>query len=153
MKIVVRRIRLSLLAAVAMTMFAGSAFADGPFQFFPITPCRIADTRNPNGLNGGPILQPGVTRDFQVRGRCGVPTTAKAAALNVTITNPSGHSWITIWPSGTPLPGISTINFAAGDPPTANGAITPLSTNSLDLSVLNANGTVHVILDVTGYFQ
>ena len=148
-----RRIRLSLLAAGAMSLFAGSAFADGPFQFFPITPCRLADTRNANGVNGGPVLQAGTPRDFQVRGRCGVPTTAKAAALNVTITNPSGGSWLTIWPSGTPLPGISTINFGAGDPPTANGAITPLSTNTLDLTVLNANGTVHVILDVTGYFQ
>ena len=149
----VRITRLSFLAAVAMTLFAGNAFADGPFQFYPITPCRIADTRNANGLNGGPILQAGVTRDFQVRGRCGVPSTAKAAALNVTIVNPTNFSWLTLWPSGTPLPGISTINFTGGDPPTANGAITPLSTNSNDLAVMNAAGTVHVILDVTGYFQ
>jgi hypothetical protein len=35
----------------------------------------------------------------------------------------------------------------------ANGAIVALSANTSDLSVANAIGGVHVILDVTGYFQ
>lgn len=153
---IVQRLRIAIVA-VAMVLVAGAAFADGPFQYFPLTPCRLADTRNPNGTNGGPILGENVTRDFQVRGLCGVPTTAKAASLNITIanpTNPSGlPSWLTVWPSGTAMPGTATINFAPGDPPTGNGAISPVSTNTLDLSVRNARGTVHVIIDVTGYFQ
>ena len=152
----IRIVRVAVVAMAVMS-FAAVAFADGPFQYYPLTPCRIADTRLPNGTNQGPILGTAVTRDFQVRGLCGVPSTAKAASLNFTIANstvPSGQpSWLTVWPSGSSMPATSIINFSPGDPPTANGAITPLSTNTLDLSVQNARGTVHVIIDVTGYFQ
>ena len=31
--------------------------ATGTLQFYPLTPCRILDTRNPNGVFGGPSLE------------------------------------------------------------------------------------------------
>jgi hypothetical protein len=55
--------------------------------------------------------------------------------------------------SGATRPGVSTINFTQNDPALANGAIVGVSTNASDLSVYNSGGNVHVILDVTGYFQ
>ena len=73
--------------------------------------------------------------------------------MNVTITNASSFSWLTLWPSGTAQPVVSTINFDQTSPALANGAIVALSSNTNDLSVANAIGGVHVILDVTGYFQ
>jgi hypothetical protein len=48
---------------------------------------------------------------------------------------------------------VSTINFTSSDPALANGAIVGVSTATTDLSVYNNFGSVHVILDVTGYFQ
>jgi hypothetical protein len=45
------------------------------------------------------------------------------------------------------------INFEATDPALANGVIVGLSTSAQDLSVYNNFGAVHVIIDVTGYFQ
>jgi hypothetical protein len=124
----------------------------GPYQFFSLSPCRVVDTRNANGVNGGPVL--GTTRrDFQIRGFCGVPTTAKAVSINVTVTNATAFSWLTIWPSGQAMPTVSTINFDPNVTALANGAIVGLSTNTQDLSVTNANGIVHLIIDVTGYFQ
>ena len=152
------RIRV-ILISVAAVMLANAALADGPFQFYPITPCRVADTRNANGTNGGPKMSSGETRNFQMRSRCGIPTTAKAVSLNLTIAQPTnsvtpgGNSYLIVWPSGSSMPNTSAINFRAGDPPIANGIVTPVSTNTLDLSVFNASGEVHVIIDATGYFQ
>jgi hypothetical protein len=45
------------------------------------------------------------------------------------------------------------INFEPSDPALANGIIVGLSTAAQDLSVYNNFGSVHVIVDVTGYFQ
>ena len=71
----------------------------------------------------------------------------------MTITGVTQGSFLTVWPSGSARPVVSAINFSATDPALANGAIVGLSTNTNDLSVYNNFGNVHVILDVTGYFQ
>lgn len=140
-----------LLSAIAVTHEAMAQ--TGPHQFYSLTPCRLVDTRNASSTNGGPVFNASTTRSFAVRGNCGVPAGARAVALNVTITNPTAGSWLTLWPSGQTRPNISTINFEASDASLANGAIVGLSTNAQDLSVYNDFGNVHVILDVTGYFQ
>ena len=142
-----------IVIALAITAVAGVAAAQtGPLSYFSLTPCRAVDTRNANSTNGGPALGT-ATRNFQIRGICGVPTTAKAVSINVTVTGASTNSWLTIWPSGQAEPIVSTINFDQNVIALANGAIVGLSTNAQDLAVQNANGTVHVIIDVTGYFQ
>ena len=35
-------------------------------SFTPITPCRVADTRNPTGPFGGPMLTGGTARVFAI---------------------------------------------------------------------------------------
>ena len=133
----------------------GVAYAQsGPYQYYPLTPCRVVDTRNANSTNGGPDLGLAVQRDFALRGNCGVPLTAKAVTMNVVVVSPSFAGYLTVWPSGTPRPLAATLNFAATDTALANGAIMGLSTNAQDLSVLNgSNGPAHVVIDVSGYFQ
>ena len=131
------------------------AFADGPFKFFAIQPCRLVDTRTPADA---PALAYNTVRDFQVQGKCGVPVGAKAASLNVTAVGPTGRGFLTLFPSGTTQPTVSTINYQGGEPALANGAIAPLSANANDLSVytfflLGAGNTTHLVLDVTGYFM
>lgn len=148
--------RLLLAVAVVLALLGPvPALADGPFILFTLTPCRLVDTRNPNGPSGGPALASNATRDFTVQGVCGVPAGAKAAVLNVTAVSPPGQGHLRLFPSGTPLPTISTVNFSGNDFAVANGAIVPLSINANDLSVfasLVSGGSVHLVLDVTGYF-
>ena len=60
----------------------------GPLQYFAVTPCRVVDTRNANGTNGGPILTENSQRDFRIRGNCGIPTTANYLIM-VTIAAPA----------------------------------------------------------------
>jgi len=140
------------IVSVMLLLSGVAAAAHAQYSYFPLTPCRVVDTRNPASVNGGPSLAPG-TRSFQVRGNCGVPTTAKAVSLNVTVTNATEGSFLSIWPSGLARPLVSTINFDPTEPALANGAIVGVSTNAQDLSVFNASGNVNLILDVTGYFQ
>jgi hypothetical protein len=149
-----------LLVGLAAFLTASAAEAAGPFQFFSVTPCRIVDTRNPTGVTGGPVLSSGSPRNFPIDvapANCGVPSTAKAAVLNVTLVAPSTDGFLLIWPFNTAMPTVSTINAAAGDPAIANGAIVPLTSDpSFNISLVYgtaAPGTAHVILDVTGYFQ
>jgi len=148
-----------LLAAIAQVALSMPAQAAGPYQYFAVTPCRVADTRHPNGVDGGPVLQGGQWRGFNIKGFCGVPNTAAAVTLNVTITQPAvtvGTAWLALVPAGGSFGGISNINFTNADGSLANGAIVPLAAGAQDLSILlgaNSSDTVHVILDVTGYFQ
>lgn len=124
----------------------------GPYQFYALTPCRVVDTRNAAGTNGGPNL--GTTRrDFVIKGNCGVPSTAKAVSINIAVTAASTTSWLTVWPAGQAQPNTAAINFSPADWALSNGAIVGLASGAPDLSVQNANGTVAVIIDVTGYFQ
>ena len=148
----------SILLGLALVV-AGAAVAQaaGPYQFYSVTPCRIVDTRRVTGVTGGPALANQAVRNFPIQGQCGVPSTAKAAVLNVTIASPSNAGYLILFPYGTAQPLVSTINWAAGEPALANGAIVPLGTDpTLQLSVyseLYGGGTVQAILDVTGYFQ
>jgi hypothetical protein len=151
--------RAMLLAGLMLMPLA--AQGDGPFQFYSVTPCRIVDTRGAQGLTGGPSLMSGTTRSFPIDvfpAACGVPSTAKAAVLNVTFVHPTLEGYLSIWPFNTPQPLVSTINASAGEPAIANGAIVPLATNgSFNVSVIYgtavSGGTADVILDVNGYFQ
>lgn len=145
-------ILLSLLAS-AVVVAHNAAAQSGPLQYYSLTPCRVVDTRNPNSTNGGPVFGPSTTRNFAIRGFCGVPATAKAVALNVAIVSPSVGGWLTLWPSGQTRPVASTINFSSSDPALSNGAIVGISALAEDLSVYNSEGSVHVLLDVTGYFE
>lgn len=153
----ISRLGISVAAAgLAVLALAPSAdAAGGPYQYFALTPCRLVDTRNAVGTNGGPALVALAARDFKVQGNCGVPTGATAATINVTITGGTENGYLSLWPSGTTKPLVSTINFTPSDPALANGAIVPLSTNTNDLSVYfgaGGAGSVHLVMDVTGYF-
>lgn len=149
-----------LMVAMAAS-FPGIAQAAGPYQYHALTPCRVVDTRNATGTDGGPALTfPGPRpRVFQIQGNCGVPNGAAAATINVTIANPnmtgpSMSGFLTLYPPSQPVPNVSTINWTNADTALANGAIVPLDTAPNDLAVfLGGIGTVNVIIDVTGYFQ
>jgi glucose/arabinose dehydrogenase len=122
-------------------------------SFNTVTPCRIVDTRRASGALGGPALAAGASRTFVVAGQCGVPVTARAIAVNVTVTTPGADGFVTVYPASQAAPPTSTLNFRAGQT-RANNAIVALG-GSGDVRVLDGQpaGSVHFILDVTGYFQ
>ncbi|HEX6085068.1 MAG TPA: hypothetical protein VF266_11120 [Thermoanaerobaculia bacterium] len=117
--------------------------------FVAIAPCRLLDTRYPNGPFAGPTFTPGAVRTFNVpAGGCGVPNAA-AYSVNFTLVNYVGTSgYITAFPAGGTPPGVSTVNFGSGLP-INNAAIVPTTNGSFEIY---ATGTTDVIADMNGYF-
>ncbi|HMC60193.1 MAG TPA: BACON domain-containing protein, partial [Candidatus Solibacter sp.] len=121
--------------------------------FYPVTPCRVADTRNATGPLGGPTLGPGVARDFPVLSSpCGIPATAQAYAVNMTAVPPGVLGFLTTWPAGSPQPLVSTLNAPPGVV-TANAAIVPAGPAGVNgaISVFASQAT-DLVIDINGYF-
>jgi len=118
--------------------------------FYPITPCRIADTRNAPGPFGGPSLIGGATRNLPIlSSACNVPTSAQAYSLNFTAVPHGGLGFFTTWPAGQTQPVASTLNAPTGTV-VANAAIVQAGTNG-DVSVFAANDS-DLVVDINGYF-
>jgi len=115
-------------------------------QLVPVTPCRLVDTRQ----TGGPI-QSGTSRNFTVPqlGNCGIPATAAAYSLNVTVVPHGSLGYLTIWPAGLAQPSTSTMNSPDGR--VKANAVVVLGGASGAVSVYVSN-TTDVILDIDGYF-
>ena len=119
-------------------------------EFVPVTPCRVADTRNPGGPFGGPTMSPGSVRSFAIpQSACGVPATASAYSLNVTVVPAGPLSYLTLWPAGQARPFVSTLNSFGGTV-VANAAIVPAGAGGA-VSVFVTHAT-EVVLDINGYF-
>ena len=123
-----------------------------PLAFYTVVPCRLLDTRGPDGPLGGPALQTGAIRAFTATAACGVPATAKALSVNATVTQPEAPGFLTLYPGGQLLPPISSINFSLGQT-RANNAMVLLGDGTGIFQVFTAGGPVHLVLDVNGYFQ
>src|ERR1700693_5522111 len=124
----------------------------GGASFWTVAPCRVIDTRGPDGLLGGPALAGCSARPFAVASQCGIPADATAVSVNVTITSPSAGGHLTFYPTGEAPPLVSTINYRAGQT-RANNAILLLGPAG-DFDVACASvGTVEFILDVNGHFR
>jgi hypothetical protein len=122
-------------------------------SYFTVTPCRIIDTRNPVGTLGGPALVAGANRDFPITSTCGVPATAVALEVNVTITLPTASGSLTVFTAGTPNPMTATIDYSAGQTRANNAIVVPNPPGNITVNCNQGSGTVHFIMDVNGYFQ
>lgn len=146
-----------LFAAAVLFLITAAAQAGGPYQFFTVTPCRVADTRNATGTYGGPALAPNVPRNYPIRNQCGIPLTAQAVVFNFTAVQAATAGNLIVYPTGGALPNTSVLNWEAGDFAVANGAIIPLAGSTNDISVYAnmAFGAppINFVMDVTGYFQ
>ncbi|HVE66120.1 MAG TPA: hypothetical protein VNC59_06030 [Thermoanaerobaculia bacterium] len=122
--------------------------------FFTVTPCRVADTRNADGPWGGPALAGGTERTFTVVGRCGIPSSADAVSVNVTVTGASASGALRVYPAGYAPPNASAINYRPGRTRANNGSYALSGTGALGIRCDQAAGTgTHVILDVSGYYE
>jgi hypothetical protein len=124
--------------------------APGGLHLFTTSPCRLVDTRNPNGPFGGPVMSAGSTRSFSVlNGVCSVAATAQAYLINATVVPSGALDYLTVWPTGLPQPFVSTLNSRDGRI-TANALITPAGTSGA-VSAFVTNET-QLILDLNGFF-
>jgi 6-phosphogluconolactonase (cycloisomerase 2 family) len=116
----------------------------GGLSFFPLTPCRVLDTRNPAGAKP---FTGAIDVDVTTSG-CGAPASAQSFVLNATVVPPAPLGFLTLWPQGTAQPLVSTLNAIDGAV-TSNMAIVPTANGSVSAFASSPN---HLILDISGYF-
>ncbi|TNC27418.1 DUF1906 domain-containing protein [Amycolatopsis alkalitolerans] len=109
--------------------------------FTPAGPTRLLDTRSNSGTIGA-----GGTYALPLTG---VPASTTAVVLNVTATNPTDYSFLTVYPDGTSRPTASNLNYVPGQT-VPNLVIVPVTNGKVDF--YNRFGTVDVIADLFGYF-
>jgi hypothetical protein len=114
-----------------------------------IDPARLLDTRDGTGDRFGAIGE-GESIDVQVTGRGGVPADAQAVVLNVTATDPTAASYLTVWPSGDARPVASSVNMSPGQ--TVPNLIIARVGEGGRVTVFNNAGSTHVVIDVLGAF-
>jgi YVTN family beta-propeller protein len=128
------------------------------YEFYPLAPCRVIDTRGLVGDLGGPFLHGGRNdgshRDFPVRESQCIPANANVAAYSMNFTvvpHTSRHplGYLTVWPQGADQPVVSTLNNPTGTV-VANAAIVPSGTDG-GISVFAYDDT-DMIADINGYF-
>jgi hypothetical protein len=130
----------------------GFAYQNGT-DFYTLTPCRVIDTRTANGPLGGPALAANADRVFTVTGQCGIPSTARAISVNITVTGSTAAGDLRLYTAGGAQPVSNTINYSSGQT-RANNMVAPVgSTGGVAVHCDQPSGTVQFILDVNGYFQ
>ncbi|MEZ5232795.1 MAG: hypothetical protein R2749_08810 [Acidimicrobiales bacterium] len=130
-------------AALQYTGCTGPWRMPAPDRVTPVSPHRLLDTRD------GAALSPSADLSLPVAGHGGVPVTASAVVLNVTVDQPQADGWVAAFPCGA-TPTTSTINFVRGQTlanlavvaPGANGAVCFRSTVA-----------GHLVVDLAGYLD
>lgn len=123
-------------------------------DYFTVSPCRLLDTRTPEG--GGAPIASSTSRVLDVVAvtRCGVSSLAIAVAINITATETTDLGHLTVFPGDVAQPpATSTLNFGPGTT-RANNAVALLSPDGklkLRPFVLG-EGSTHVVVDVVGFF-
>lgn len=122
-----------------------------PGAFFTLPPCRVADSR----ISNVP-LSSGISRVLPSYAACGIPSTATAVSVNVTVVAGNTAGFLSLFPGDQPVPSTSTLNFRAGQVK-ANNAVARLALDGSGtlgiVASFASDGPVHFILDVNGYFE
>ncbi|NMM23539.1 MAG: DUF1906 domain-containing protein, partial [Phycicoccus sp.] len=145
----------SYVFTVRATNAAGTSPASAPSapvtprsgsSFIALSPKRVLDTRTGLGAAKAKV-GPGGQVTLTVTG---LPSGTAAVALNVTATNPTATSYLTVYPDGATRPTASNLNFARAQT-IANLVIARVGTGN-KVTFYNAAGTVDIIADLAGYY-
>ena len=120
-----------------------------PAGYVPLTPSRVLDTRQPNPVASGKVPAGGVVQ-LPVLGQGGLPAGGvSAAAINVTVDQPSGPGFVTVFPCDGAPPLASNLNYGTGQ------VVANLATVAVPASgivCLSTWAATHLVVDVSGYF-
>ena len=121
--------------------------------YFPLPPCRVVDTRGPNGPLGGPYLSGGRERDFPMLQSPCIPVSVEPVAYSINITvlprNGSPLGFLTVWAEGLPQPTVAILNAETGTI-VSNAAVIPAGAGG-GIAAFPSNDT-DLVVDINGFF-
>ncbi|MGA0398110.1 MAG: hypothetical protein ACO3O3_13185, partial [Ilumatobacteraceae bacterium] len=116
---------------------------ENPPGFSAITPERVVDTRKSERVPAGGTIKVGLPDSVVAADR------AIAAAMTVTVVNPSDWGFVTVFPCGSDLPDASNVNYTAG----VTRAATVFSKLGDNNEIcLYSYADTDIIVDITGVF-
>jgi hypothetical protein len=115
----------------------------------PIAPRRVLDTRAPVGVPAAGKIAGGSAVTLQVAGVNGVPVDATAVTMNVTVTEPAGAGYVTVYPCDGERPTASNLNYVAGQ--TVPNAVT-VALSASGSVCLFSQSTTHLVADLSAWF-
>ncbi len=134
----------------------------GPYS--PLTPARVCDTRpgNPSALVGaaaqcngpggvgtsGTTIPAGGSIIINLAPNFGVPNTADAVVLNVTVVNPAATGYLTVFPTGAGQPFASNLNYSPGE---VVPNLVEVGTGSAGRVSIFSLAKADVVVDLEGY--
>lgn len=128
-----------------------TAFSGAAGEYRGIAPTRVLDTRDGTGAPVGP-LGPGGRVDVPITGVGDIPASGVlAVAVNITVVDPTAASYVSAFPTLGSAPFVSNVNVQPGDV-RPNLAIVRIGDGGR-ITLLNAQGSTNVVLDVQGYFS
>ncbi len=122
--------------------------------YTPLAPTRVLDTRFgpvPVGSPGRTPFAAGATWTLPIAGTAGVPADATAVVMNVTATDVTANTFVSVWPAGQARPNVSNLNVDAGD--TRANLVTVALGQGGAVQLLSAFGQTDVVVDVEGYYS
>ncbi|MEZ5296730.1 MAG: hypothetical protein R2697_10820 [Ilumatobacteraceae bacterium] len=138
----------------------GGAAVAGAFT--AIAPARVFDSRLATyAPSNGPLsalttrtisVKDGRDPDGNVIAANVVPAGATAVMFNVTVAQTTAPSHLSVVPGDVTETSSSTINWTGPNVVAANGSLSKLDANRQLNLIAGPNGTVHCIVDITGYF-
>ena len=138
-------------AAPVQTIAAAAAAVGQVGTFITVDPVRLVDTRS--GLGGGTgKLGQGGEMVFHPAANNAIPATGVSAVLlNVTGTEPTNSTFLTLWPTAAARPGTSSLNLLAGQT-RPNQVVVPFGPDG-KVQLRNNAGSTHAIVDLQGFYS
>jgi hypothetical protein len=133
----------------------GTSVASAADQFAYTSPAAAYTAQSPNRIldtrSSGLALTGGGSLNLTVAGgMTGVPGTATGVILNITVTNTTAPSFLTVWPAGSPRATVSNLNWVAGE--TRANLVNVSVGAGGQVSIYNGVGSADVVVDEEGYF-
>jgi hypothetical protein len=126
--------------------YTSTPSSDGSGLYNPVSPTRVLGS-----LQAGQSIGANTVTGVTVAGTSlsdGVPANATAVVVNVTASQSSAPSYLTVFPAGVARPLASTVNFVKGET-VANRATVGVGTAG-QIDVYNSAGTTDVDVEVDG---
>lgn len=120
-------------------------------RFRPRSPVRVLDTRDGTGGRVGPV-GPAQAITLTIPTNIGVPNEADAYVLNVTATDHTAASFVTVWPGGQPRPLVSNLNPRPGLA-AVPALVTVRAGPNRTLHLYNNSGSLHLVADLLGWYD
>ncbi len=126
-------------------------------RFYPVTPCRLFDTRNSDGPDeAAPALAAGADADLHGRDALRPDVaTIRSLSVNLTVATPPADGELVAYRGDlTAVPATSNISFRTGKTRANNGILELSRAGDGTFKVHNrSTGPVDFILDVNGVFR